>query len=206
MRKSAFRMSIIVILLMLCSSCAYVQTHKNVEEMGSYYTGHLLEAGRVELVKSEGRWYIGADAARFRLRYPTIYDSIFREKDNYPYFQLCSDKEGTEYHPISDYVAGILQKPDGYFDMQGLAEEVAKIPGLWEKNLRNKQRFSIRAELSGKPFQMEERRVPQKKRLLARALGKLDFVVIDIPGTLAYNVAIPLMAPFVFFYEFYHDN
>ena len=39
----------IVALVMLFNSCAYVQTHKNVEEMGSYYTGHVLDGQNMEL-------------------------------------------------------------------------------------------------------------------------------------------------------------
>lgn len=205
MMRSIFRVSV-VLLLMLCSSCAYIQTHKNVEEMGSYYTGHLLAREQIELVKSRGQWYIGAEAARFRLKYPMLHDSVFRKLGNYPSFEKISWKGQTEYHPISSYVAGVLQNPTGYFDMQGLAQEIAKTPGTWGKSLPDKQRYSIQAELPSKPFQMEEHRVPEKKKPLALLLGKLDFIVIDIPGTLLYNTAIPLMAPFVFFYEFYHEN
>ncbi len=196
----------IVALVMLFNSCAYVQTHKNVEEMGSYYTGHVLDGQNMELVKSEGRWYIGAQAARFHLRYPIVHDSIFREKKGYPFFKQTKWSGEMEYHPITSYVADVLQTPNGFFDMEGLAQEIAKVPGPWKKSLRNKQSYSIRAELSEKNFQMEESRIPQKKQPLNFLLGKLDFIVVDVPGTLLYNAAIPLMAPFVFFYEFNQNN
>lgn len=203
--RSIFK-AVIAFLLMLCSSCAYVQTHKNVEEIGSYYTGHLLSESGMELVRSEGQWYIGANAARFQLKYPIVYDSVFRKQGNYPSFVQIRSTEGLDYHPIPSYVADVLQTPGGYFDMQGLAQEIAKTPGVWKKSLENKQRYPIRADLSSKPFQMEECRVPREKKTLSLILGKLDFIAIDIPGTLLYNVAIPFMAPFVFFYEFYHED
>ena len=42
--------------------------------------------------------------------------------------------------------------------------------------------------------------------LATKILKNIDLIVIDVPGTLVYNVAIPFAAPFVFFYEFYHDK
>ena len=53
---------------------------------------------------------------------------------------------------------------------------------------------------------MLKNRVPEKKPIWSRALGKADLVLVDFPATLVYNVAIPIMAPFVFFYEFTHED
>ncbi len=191
-----------IALMLLCNSCAYMQSHKNVEELGSYYAGHLLDRQRIELVRSGTQWYVGADTARFRLHHPLVYDSVFQETGNHPSFKLIRLGEQKEYHPISSYTANLLQNKTGYFDMAGLAREIAGTPGTWEKLPHGSQRYPILAEIDEEPYQMEEKRVPQHKKIAALALGKIDFIVIDIPGTLAYNVAIPLVAPFVFFYEF----
>ena len=37
-------------------------------------------------------------------------------------------------------------------------------------------------------------------------LSTLDEVIIDWPGTILYNLAIPVMAPFVFFHEFLDEK
>ena len=151
----------------LLDSCAYMQTHKNVEEVGSYYEGHLLKQGEMPLYKVGEAWYLGAYPARFKLRYPLIHDSVFQRQESKPYFRLKSRGSNMDALP----------------------------PGA--------HRHAIHAELSGYSSQwIEEYRVPSKKTPTGLVLGKLDFLAIDVPGTLAYNVAIPVIAPFVFFYDF----
>ena len=188
----------------LLDSCAYMQTHKNVEEVGSYYEGHLLKQGEMPLYKVGEAWYLGAYPARFKLRYPLIHDSVFQRQESKPYFRLKSRGSNMEYHLISSHMAEVLQRPDGYFQMQSLAECIKKEPGGWMNALpTGAHRHAVHAELSGYSSQwIEEYRVPSKKTPTGLVLGKLDFLAIDVPGTLAYNVAIPVIAPFVFFYDF----
>ena len=193
---------------LMLSSCAYVQTHKNVEEMSIYYEGQVLNTNNLELYRSGKSWYITAQQARFKMSYPIVHDEVFRRTDNKPTFKLVPHEENcTIYHPISDQAAEVLRRADGYFDLQGLADEVKRTPGSWVVSLPGAQRYGISAEIAGKDHLfIEEKRVPKDTPTLNKALGKLDFIVFDIPATLVYNVAIPFMAPFVFFYEFLTES
>lgn len=190
------------------SSCAYVQTHKNVEEIGSYYEGGVLDAKTMGLYKRGGVWYLSAYKAQFKLSYPVVHDSVFRRNDFSPEFRLM-DTPGREviYHPISASAADVLLSGDGYFQLRALSDEIHRTPGEWTTDLAGAQKYPILAEIGGKQiYYMEEKRVPANKPLVSKILGKLDFVIVDIPSTIVYNVAIPVMAPFVFFYEFTHED
>lgn len=193
-----------VCLGLLTSSCAYVQTHKNVAEVGSYFDGKMLDVQTLSLHQQGERWYLSAHKAKFKLSYPTIHDSVFRRNDFMPEFKLIGkESEGRVYHAISGHAAQILQRKDGYYQLRALAEEMQRTPGEWVESLPGAIRRPIAAEIDGKQvFYMAEQRVPKNKKLLSKALSQLDFVIVDIPATIAYNVAIPFMAPFVFFYEF----
>lgn len=192
----------------MLSSCAYVQTHKNVEELGSYFEGHILSTDTLGLYKHNNQWYLSAQTARFKLSYPSVHDSIFRRNDSSPEFKLIpSHSNSLVYHPISSAAAQILQRSDGYFQLRALGEDIYRTGGTWVSELQGAQHFPIAAEIGGKQvFYMEEKRVPESKPIFSRVLGKVDFVLIDIPGTLLYNVAIPFMVPFVFFYEFSQED
>ena len=195
---------IIVCIGFMLSSCAYIQTHKNVEEIGSYFNGQVFNRDQIALYQSGDQWYISATQALFKLRYPMVHDSVFRKYDENPTYKLTrKGPHSTVYHPISAATAEVLRRPDGYFQLTALAEEVQKTPGAWVKELPHAQQYAITAMLDEpKQAYLEENRVPKKKPIYSYILGKLDFIAIDIPATLAYNVAIPFMAPFVFFYEF----
>lgn len=190
------------------SSCAYVQTHKNVEEMSTYYEGHLLNSSTIGLYEQQGKWYLSAQRAKYKLSYPIVHDEVFRKSKDAPSFKLVStDEVHTAYHPISDSAASILRRSDGYFRLNALAEEIQRTPGAWVDSLPSATKHFIAADLAGPShFYMEDKRVPEEKPLSDRALGMIDFVLVDVPGTLIYNVAIPLMAPFVFFQEFLEDE
>lgn len=198
----------ILCLGLLLSSCAYVQTHKNVEEIGSFFEGQVLDTRTLGLYKQNNQWYLAATKARFKLSYPVVHDSIFRRNDFSPEFKLLpTQNDKLIYHPISEYAAQILQKSDGYFQLRALGDEIHRNGGEWVEQLPGAVRVPIAAEIGGKPtFFMEEKRVPEKKPVWSKALGKLDLVFIDTPATIIYNVAIPFMAPFVFFYEFSHED
>lgn len=188
---------------MLMTSCAYVQTHKNVEEIGAYYEGELLSTATSSLYKKGESWYISAQKAKFKLVYPTIHDSVFRRSDYDPRYELIENSSTTVYHSISQSAAEVLMNPKGYYELNALAEEITRSPGTWESSLDHAEQHAIQANIGGQSsFSMKNQRVPAKKSLFTKAIGTADFVVVDIPLSVAYNVAIPVMAPFVFFYEF----
>lgn len=189
---------------LLLSSCAYVQTHKNIEEIGVHYEGELLDTESMELYEHAGKWYITAHKADFKLSYPIVHDSVFRKNNSNPSFDLISSEgRRTAYHPISSYAADILRKSDGYFQLNAIADEIKRTPGEWTESLPGATKHAIAAELAGaKQFYIEDKRVPATTPIGSKILSKIDFVIVDIPATLVYNVAIPVMAPFVFFSEF----
>lgn len=191
------------------SSCAYVQTHKNVEELGSYIEGKVLNKESIGLYKQGEQWYVSATPARFKLSHPTVHDTVFRKNDVTPELKLIAEKKGNVvYHPVSPYAAQILQRSDGYFQLRALSDEIQRTGGAWVEQLPGARHVPIAAEVAGKKntFFIEEERVPKNKPLWSKALGTVDFIVVDIPASLVYNVAIPIMAPFVFFYEFAHED
>ncbi len=203
--KWTVRSVITLIFLVLSTSCAYLQTHKNVEEIGAHYQGYLLNKKEIKVYqrKETGEWYVNARRAKFNLSYPVVHDSVFRRKDDSPTFEIESVEDHFVYHPIRESTAKILTRADGYMNLDVLAEDIQRGDTEWMDSLPNVNEQDVKAELAGKmTFQIPGTRVPFKKPLYAHILGKADFIVVDIPGTLVYNVAIPFMAPFVFFYEF----
>ena len=134
----------------LLSSCAYVQTHKNVEEMGSYFEGEVLDTRDMGLYKKDGRWYISATKAKFKVHYPVVHDSVFRRNDYSPKYELLNThKQTVVYHPISTYAANILQKSDGYFQLRALGDEIYRTEGAWVEQLPGAARVPISAEIGG---------------------------------------------------------
>lgn len=193
---------------LLLSSCAYVQTHKNVQEMSTYYEGHLLDSSTIGLYEHQGKWYLSARRAQYKLKYPIVHDEVLRKGDETPKFKLINtDTIHTIYHPISDTAAQILKRSDGYFRLKGLAEEINRTPGGWTDNLPGATKHFIAADIAGPShFYMEDKRVPDEPPMSDEILSKIDFVLVDVPGTLVYNVAIPIMAPFIFFQEFFENQ
>lgn len=191
----------------LMSSCAYVQTHKNVEEQGTHYEGKVLSTDAVQLYQKDGKWYLSATCAKFRLTYPNVHDDVFRRSENDPTFKLVEMDPEVMYHAISPQAAEILQRRDGYFTLNALADEIKRTPGDWLEELPGARQFPIFADISGShKYYIKQRRIPQVTPTVNKVLGMLDFVVVDIPATAAYNVAIPFMAPFVFFHEFIKEH
>lgn len=199
-----------ILFAFLLPSCAYMQTHKNVEEWGCHYEGGKLQKGDLALYAKEGRWYLSAPKAKFGKRYPIIHDSVFRKGDNEPWHEMIEGSEGgMAYFPISAGTASVLQRADGYADLSLLASEITSRQQEPLFHLPGASRYPIRAEINatGKGYaNLVGKRTPETPPAINKALSAVDFIAIDIPGTLAYNVAIPFMAPFVFFYEFFSND
>jgi len=195
-----------IILAAALPSCAYMQTHKNVAEMGCYYEGGQLQKDSLGLFSQDGQWYLSASAAQFKKSYPLVYDSVFKRGDNAPKSKLIDGTaSGSVFFPISAGTATVLQRKDGYARLSSLAAEIDSLQGVPCFSLPRGVRHPILAEIdvqgNDSANVIRERR-PETTLALNKVLSAVDFVVVDIPGTLAYNVAIPFMAPFVFFYEF----
>lgn len=188
------------------SSCAYMQTGKNIREAGKQYEGCELTTEDMVLCNSRGSWYLAAPAETFAKSYPVIHDSVLLSGNNEPRYTSIKKNGGLCYMPISDGTAAILQMTDGYARPDDLAIEINRLSATRPitTELPGATRHKIVASLSPaeKPVVITHSCAPEEISLTRRIIAGLDFAVVDIPGTLAYNVAIPVMVPFVFFHDF----
>ncbi len=185
------------------SSCAYVQTHKNVRELGTTYKGYRI-SNPSHVYRSGGTWYLAATPAEFRLHRPFVHDSVFRKKDDSPELRLLrEDTTRRAYHAISDGTAAVLMRSDGYAESATLASEIRESKTPWLDSIPHATAYPVQARLEGtEKVSIATGRDPQETPLVYTLLGHADFIFIDIPCTLVYNVCIPFAAPVIFWKEF----
>lgn len=188
------------------SSCAYMQTHKNIEESFKEHTGYKLDTNPA-IYKAGNDYYIAVQKQQIKIHYPAIYDSIFLNHNNNPELKPFNDDKTTVYRQISEGTAQVLQRSDGYADLTVLSDELQNNPHPWVHTLPSAARsLPIKARIDGKPVIWTENGSTTEAPLGVRILSTADQVLIDWPGTVLYNVAIPIMAPFVFFHEFLNEQ
>lgn len=193
--------------LLILSSCAYVQTHRNVAESFRSKPGYSLHRP-IEQGAQQGRNYLLGHRETLRKHYPNVFDSILLTDNNE--VQWRSIERGQPcLLPLSDGTAMVLKRRDGYAYTDSLLDEI-------RSEMRKGQR-PITGETmpATHPVVAQVDRVSQQERYLddptipdeklsfpEELLVQADRVIIDWPLTLAYNVAIPFMAPVIFFSEF----
>lgn len=188
------------------SSCAYMQTHKNIEENHKTHSGYHLNTN-IQLYRAGGKYYIGAEKQQLRIHYPAIYDSIFLTGHNDPEYLRTGSEYTMMYRQISSGTATVLQRTDGYAELNILCDELQNSSAPWIESLpTGAQSCSIKAEIVGSSITWPERNSATEAPLAIRALSTIDQVLVDWPGTILYNIAIPIMAPFVFFHEFLNEQ
>lgn len=188
------------------SSCAYMQTHKNIEETGREHTGYQLNS-EMQLYRAGGDYYLAVEQQRLRMHYPAIYDSIFLIQNNEPEFIQIGNDQTRVYHKISAGTATVLQREDGYAELSVLSDELRNNDTGWLKTLpAGAQSCSIKADIAGTATTWAEPGSGTEVSTSMQILSTLDEVIIDWPGTILYNLAIPVMAPFVFFHEFLDEK
>ncbi|MBR5876681.1 MAG: hypothetical protein IKZ10_07575 [Akkermansia sp.] len=197
---------------LFCCSCAYMQSNKNITEGGVHYEGCKLDTDTMALCRKGSQWYIESQVKTYSKRYPLFHDSILLADNNAPQYQEAgTEKPMVCYLPISDGTAATLQMRDGYANASDLAGEIhnkmKNTPVVYGNAAGPVTRHAISAHIE----QNEEPAVITFKQCseaswARRTLAKADFVLVDIPGTLAYNVAIPIMAPIIFFSEFFSNE
>ena len=188
------------------SSCAYMQTHKNIEEHFREHTGYQLSPD-IQLYRAGENYYLGVEKQQLRIHYPAIYDSVFLSHDNEPELTPISNTSTRVYRRISDGTAAVLQRTDGYADLGVISDELRHASTPWEPSLPGGARACcIKAEIAGTTTTWAEEGSATEAPASIRLLSAADRVLIDWPGTLLYNIAIPVMAPFVFFHEFLNEQ
>ena len=199
-----FPPSLLAIALCL-SSCAYLQTHKNIQEAFHEYEGYRL-VEPLKLYSAGGAWYLAVQRETMELHYPVLHDSIFLENDYEPRYSTTKVHEGVQYHRISGGTAQVLLRNDGYYTLPSLFEEMNSMNTEPVSSLpAGARQHTILARVdahTSHSVAKTTKRIPESTPVLANALAGLDFVCVDFPCSVAYNVAIPVMAPFVFFHDF----
>lgn len=190
------------------TSCAYVQTHKNVEECFYHYEGAQISE-KPELYRAGESYFIAAKGVSLSKRYPVVHDTVFFDKDNEPMFHVEHQEGKKLYYPISAGTATVMQREDGYVSLALLSDELQRSSARPHLP-RGAQACVVRAEMAEKEAPsagvMVGSRVPQQLPLLGEVLSVADKVVVDAPATVGYNCLIPVMAPFVFFHRFLNDE
>lgn len=203
----------LVPLLLSLSSCAYVQTHKNVEERFVQRAGDEL-ASPLQLAKVGATWYLCAAPcdAGLVLQHPVIHDEVFFNENNEPVLKAKEPGRGRGVFsawPISEGTATVLMRADGYATLEMLAHEMKSHSGeRLEKLPKHAVRYPIRAEIVGteNAICLPSSPAQQNMAWYEKALVQSDRVFVDWPLTLGYNCAIPFMAPVVFFYRFLNEE
>lgn len=190
----------------LLTSCAYMQTHKNIEEVFRQHSGYHL-APDFQLLRAGDKYYLSINRISLRKIYPTIHDSIFLNKSNTPILEELAGTAEPVYKEISAGTATVLQQADGYAQLEVLKEELDNISSPWlDSRPAGAVSCKIKAQICGSSVTWAAENSATAIPVGARVLSTLDQVVIDWPGTILYNAAIPVMAPFVFFHEFLTEN
>lgn len=192
------------------SSCAYVQTHQNVQEFFTQRAGDEL-AAPLKLGKVGGSWYLCTKscAGGVTKHYPVVHDEILLDGHNEPQLEAGQggvDKNASTAWPISAGTATVLMREDGYATLETLADEMLRSrAGRLDILPRGMQFYPVKAQIVGaeKPtYLLRDGDAAPELTLAQKAVVQADRVLVDWPLTAAYNCAIPFMAPFVFFYQF----
>ncbi len=209
------KLSLISVLsVVLFPSCAYMQSNKNITEAGVQYEGCSLNATELGLYNKGAQWYIKANAQQYSKHYPLFHDTMLLTDNNAPHFKKSGHAEPVAcYLPISAGTAATLRMTNGYANVIDLQDEICRLlperPIRYAQELRGGVSHRIAAHIeqadAEEPAVLTFKQV-NKPSPVRRALATADFILLDIPGTLAYNVAIPVMAPFVFFSEFLSED
>lgn len=212
------RLSIIAALLCVTAaftSCAYMQTHKQVAEMGCNYHGNIIskeDCSTWNIYQSEGKWYIPTQEVTLYKDYPVVKDTILHTENNEPQYLIKEAKEPKKvaYFQISDGTAQVLIRRDGYANIEDLVSEITALSSTPKTALRGATKHPILADIVA-PCKKEKsiilgERTPEDTPFINQLLSKVDLVLVDVPGTVLYNLAIPIMSPIKFFSEFNINN
>lgn len=194
---------------MCLSSCAYLQTHKNIKEAFHECEGYRV-VEPLQLYSSAGNWYIAVQPETMRKHYPVLHDTAFLNTDTAPSYSTINASGPVNYRRISGSTAKVLLRHDGYYTFNTLMEEMNAMDSPPLSSLpTGATRHQIRAVVETNARDNKATivsRKPESTPVVGQVLSAMDFVVVDVPGTLVYNVAIPVMAPFAFFHNFLSEN
>lgn len=202
------------------SSCAYVQTHKNVQEGFVHRQGDQL-AAPLSLGKLDSTWYVCTKVCTGGVtkQYPTVHDEILLDDNNEPQLQPVGtisaiaegiDKPHATAWPISSGTAMVLMREDGYATLETLADEMLRNrAGRLDVLPRGMQFYPVKAQIAGAEkatYLLRSADTEPELTFTQKVLVQTDRVLVDWPLTAAYNCAIPVMAPVIFFHQFLSED
>lgn len=197
--------------LLLMSSCAYVQTHKNVEQAFCSYEGYRI-SDPLKLYQHSGTYYVEVQQLRLTKHYPIVHDELMFTEHNEPIFRPEQENGPRGLMPISAATATVLQRPDGYVSWSVLRDEIDRKmkAGITPVAISGAGGMEVRAQVvdadapNARIFAGSQE--PAKIPTAANVLSGADRVIIDAPLTVVYNCAIPCMAPFYFFWNMFNGE
>ncbi len=210
--RSLFLLMSLAFIPVSVSSCAYTQLNKQIVEKATVYNGFAVELP-ISLYSSQGRWYVKVrkiDVQRIR---PFVHDSVMlKTAGNVTYGTVKPLSYYTEYQyiSISEGTSAVLQRTDGYATLETLCDELKSNYAGAVRELPDSIQHRVHAEIKSEQgnivYAAADGQPIRQAGVGVKALSKLAFVCVDIPGTVAYNVSMPIIAPFLFFHSFITDD
>lgn len=203
-----------LLILLNLSSCAYVQTHENVQEFFTQREGDKL-AAPLRLGKVGDSWYLCTKSCvgGVTKHYPVVHDEILLDGHNEPQLQEGQGvvtKSAPTAWPISAGTATVLMREDGYATQETLADEMIRNrAGRLDVLPRGMQFYPVKAQIAGSEqptYLLKNADTVSELSTGQKVLVQAERVLVDWPLTVAYNCAIPVMAPFVFFKQFLSED
>ena len=195
------------------NSCAYTQFNKQITEKSTVYNGFAVELP-LSLYSSQGGWYVKVRKLEIQKIKPFVHDSIMltgTSKEALGTPKPFSHYTEYQYIKISDGTAAVLQRTDGYATLETLCDElkagyaqgcVSELPD----SMQHRVYAQIKTEQGNVAYVSADGQPIRKPGMGTKVLSKVALVCVDVPGTVIYNVSMPIMAPFIFFKDFLSNN
>ncbi|MBT9449439.1 hypothetical protein ICN84_05040 [Akkermansia glycaniphila] len=198
-----------------CTSCSICRTSLDVAERGTTYEGY--EITGVDAVwQKGGNYYVRCPHKQFRLHYPWVKDPVFRPELQPAYIPLPQEGETLyAFHRISPDVAYALVHTNGFDMLNQLHTELDATPDAWipepSFSASGVRRIPSKAIVGDKDKPSLQTAAIRSEKETSSAwawqtLAVLDAIVVDIPGTALYNIAMPLIAPYRVIQDISNDN
>lgn len=194
------------------NSCAYTQFNKQITEKATVYKGFAVELP-LSLYSSQGGWYVKVRKLEIQKIKPFVHDSIMltdTSKEALGTPKPFSHYTEYQYIRVSDGTASVLQRSDGYATLETLCDELkdSYAQGCVSEladSMQHRVHAQIKSDKGSIACVAANGQPVRRPGVGTQILSKLALVV-DAPCTVAYNVAMPLITPVIFFSEFLTDD
>lgn len=195
------------------NSCAYTQFNKQITEKATVYNGFAVELP-LSLYSSQRGWFVKVRKLEVQKIMPFVHDSIMltdSSKTSLGTPKPFSHYTEYQYVKISDGTAAVLQRADGYATLETLCDELKSgyaqgcVSELTD-SMQHRVYAQIKTEQGNIAYVSTDGQPIRKPGMGTKVLSKVALVCVDVPGTVIYNVSMPIMAPFIFFRDFLSDT